>query len=265
LKSTIRTTPRLNDGAYARSDGADDRFNDYFGSLQSIVTSSAQNDSGLFETNLRDERYLPFENSGVVSEWQLQLPANPSRGEPCQFDYETIADVILHLRYTAREGGELLRKGALENLNQMFNAAQGIGSVRLFSVRNEFPNEWIKFQSTPAADRFELKLNLRNEHYPFWSSGRLNKVRRVDILARSSATQVRASIDIFQTAGPDNARRGTLARDATMGNLHVGTLTDLRLKQPNGELADKPTGELSLFFDNRALRDLWIAVTWSGE
>jgi Tc toxin complex TcA C-terminal TcB-binding domain len=36
--------------------------------LQSIVTSSAQNDSGMFETNLRDERFLPFENSGVVSE-----------------------------------------------------------------------------------------------------------------------------------------------------------------------------------------------------
>jgi hypothetical protein len=112
LKSTIRTSQSLRDGSYVRVDVEDGRFNDYFGSLQSIVTSSAQNDSGLFETNLRDERYLPFENSGVISEWQLQLPANPSKGEPCQFDYETIADVIFQIRYTAREGGELLRKGA---------------------------------------------------------------------------------------------------------------------------------------------------------
>lgn len=59
----------------------DGRFSDYFGSLQSIVTSSAQNDSGLFETNLREERYLPFENSGVVSEWQLELPVNPSQSD----------------------------------------------------------------------------------------------------------------------------------------------------------------------------------------
>ncbi len=29
-------------------------FSDYLGSLQSIVTSSAQNDNGLFETNLRE-------------------------------------------------------------------------------------------------------------------------------------------------------------------------------------------------------------------
>ena len=36
----------------------------------------------MFETDLRDEHYLPFENSGVVSEWQLQLPANPGKDGP---------------------------------------------------------------------------------------------------------------------------------------------------------------------------------------
>ena len=69
LKSGIRKMQVLRDGAYAREDAEDERFEDYFGSLQSIVTSSAQSDSGLFETNLRDERYLPFENAGAISEW----------------------------------------------------------------------------------------------------------------------------------------------------------------------------------------------------
>jgi hypothetical protein len=90
LKSSIRKTQMLRGGIYEREDAEDDRFSDYFGSIQSIVTSSGQNDSGLFETNLRDERYLPFEGSGAVSEWQLQLPADPSKGDPRQFDYETI-------------------------------------------------------------------------------------------------------------------------------------------------------------------------------
>ena len=266
LKSTIRKTQNLRDGAYARADSEDGRFNDYFGSLQSIVTSSAQNDTGLFDANLRDERYLPFENSGVISEWQLQLPANPSKGEPRQFDYDTISDVIFHVRYTAREGGGLLRQGALDNLKESFDAAQGAGSVRLFSLQHEFPNEWAKFQSqTPAANqRFELTLNLRDEHYPFWSHGRLNSVKRVDILALSSATPIPGRMDIFQSAGPDEAKKGTLVKDATLGNLLVGQLTDLGLKQPDGELTQKPTGELTLFFENKAVRDLWIAVTWSG-
>jgi hypothetical protein len=98
-KSSIRKETGVGDG-YARQGAEDSRFSDHFGSLQSIVTSTGQNDSGLFETNLRDERYLPFEGSGVVSEWQLELPADVR-----QFNYDTISDVILHLRYTAREGG----------------------------------------------------------------------------------------------------------------------------------------------------------------
>ncbi|MGH9921083.1 MAG: neuraminidase-like domain-containing protein, partial [Nitrososphaerales archaeon] len=42
--------------------------------LESIVTSSAQTDAGLFEVNLRDERYLPFEGAGAVALWMVQLP-----------------------------------------------------------------------------------------------------------------------------------------------------------------------------------------------
>ena len=49
LKSSIRKAPALRDGVFAREDAEDDRFNDYFGNLQSIVTSSSQNYSGLFE------------------------------------------------------------------------------------------------------------------------------------------------------------------------------------------------------------------------
>jgi len=128
LKSGIRKTPVIGD-QYARVDAEDSRFSDSFGSLQSIVTSSAQNDSGLFETNLRDERYLPFENSGVISEWQLQLPADPSKKEPAQFDYNTISDVILHIRYTARNGGGLLRNGAIANLNELIAAGESAGSM----------------------------------------------------------------------------------------------------------------------------------------
>ena len=76
-----------------------DRFADYFGTIQSIVTSVGGNDSGMFETNLRDERLLPFEGAGVESTWKLELPATLR-----QFDYNTISDAVLHVRYTARQG-----------------------------------------------------------------------------------------------------------------------------------------------------------------
>jgi len=60
LRSTIRTSSLLGD-SYARAGGGEDsRFRDFTGAIQSVITSSAQNDSGLFEVNLRDDRRLPF-------------------------------------------------------------------------------------------------------------------------------------------------------------------------------------------------------------
>jgi hypothetical protein len=257
LKSSTRISPNLSGGAYARLDGDDDRFTDYFGSMQSIVTSSGQNDSGLFEANLRDERYLPFENSGAVSEWQLQLPADPSKGEPCQFDYETIADVILHLRYMAREGGGLLRKGAMSNLQEGIAAASAAGSVRLFSLRHEFPTEWAKFKgvSTGAENPVaELRVPLREEHYPFWSKVALKSVHRLDLYART-----RSNLDVFAkllpNGQPDPSSKQTLT--ASLGDLRAGKLTD-------GTLA-KPTDTLTLYLDNKSLENLWVALAWGKE
>jgi hypothetical protein len=240
VNSSIRTTPILRDGKYGREDAEDDRFHDYFGSMQSIVTSSGQNDSGMFETNLRDERYLPFENSGVTSDWLLELPADPSKSDPRQFDYATISDVILHVRYTAREGGSLLRRGAMANLKTLMDEGQ-VGSARLFSVRQEFPTEWAQFQTqTPGANqRFELTLNLRPEHYPFWSQGHLKAVKSLDRLARSSKKPVPAEMYVFDRSELAGARQDPWSRminwiACCMENLLAEQLGSLCRPYPRG-------------------------------
>jgi hypothetical protein len=260
LKSSIRKTAVVGD-QYARVDDDAERFSDSFGSLQAIVTSSAQNDSGLFETNLRDERYLPFENCGAISEWQLQLPADPSKKEPAQFDYNTISDVIIHIRYTARDGGGLLRNGAIARIKELGEEGEAFGSVRLFSVRHEFPTEWAGFlaQTPPANHRHELKLNLRPEHYPFWSRGQLKSVKRVDIRARSAKNDAQIPSSFAIADNPDKsvatANQDTLTKDVNMGNLLAGRLTEIALPAA-------PDTALTLYFDDNALADLWIAVTW---
>ena len=257
LKSGIRRTPVLVDGAYERQGAEDDRFNDYFGSMQSIVTSSGQNDSGLFETNLRDERYLPFEGSGAISEWQLTLPADPSRGDPRQFDYDTISDVILHMRYTAREGGALLRNAAMASLKSLIADAQGAGTTRLFSLRHEFPTEWARFleQEVPGASRFPLTFTIRDVHYPFWSQGHRTDVTSVTLFARSG----QAMVDVFDVADRTDitAKKETLTPDPVYNRLRVG---EVKAFQP---LA-LPTGTFRVFFDDQAIDDLWVAVGWKG-
>ena len=180
-----------------------------------------------------------------------------------QFDYDTISDVILHLRYTAREGGGLLRNGAVANLKTRIEEAQAAGSVRLFSVRHEFPTEWAKFKRVPllgfAIHAAELRLNLREEHYPFWSQGKLEAVKRVEAIAKNAKGEVKV---YYEPNGPVKAM---LTKDKSLGSLWRGQLPNLMVKQPNGEVTEKPTGQITLYFDDNSMEDIWLALAWGKE
>ena len=55
-------------------------------------------DNGMFVLDfIFDNRYFPFEGTGVVSSWRLELPKDTNR-----FDFNTIQDVVLHLKYNAK-------------------------------------------------------------------------------------------------------------------------------------------------------------------
>jgi hypothetical protein len=89
LKNYIRTNPNVVDGyAHAQDDTGvwtdDPRFVESNIPFKAIATSNAQNDSGVFELSFRDERYLPFEGAGAVSEWSLELfsDTSPNFGKP---------------------------------------------------------------------------------------------------------------------------------------------------------------------------------------
>jgi hypothetical protein len=196
LKSSVRHDNAVGD-TY-QPDGNDDaRFRRIFGRVQTIVTSNAQQDSGLFDTNLRDERRLPCEGSGVISTWRLSLPAQFR-----QFDYATIADVILHMRYTARDGGGLLRDACVAELRDALNAikraSSQTGLARLFSLKQEFPTQWYRLTHAggAAGARSEL-IALAKQRFPFLFSG-----------ADIGLTIERIDLCIVPTAG-------TTAQDAT--------------------------------------------------
>jgi hypothetical protein len=62
---------------------------------QQIAVSNGVDDHGMFMLDFRDERYLPFEGTGVVSKWLLTFSPNQSD------IIEALNDIILHVRYTA--------------------------------------------------------------------------------------------------------------------------------------------------------------------
>lgn len=256
LRSSTRVSSLVGDG-YERADTNDTRFSDHLGSVQSIVTSSAQNDSGLFETNLRDERYLPFEYSGAISTWQVRLPADPRNNDPQSFDYATIADVVLHVRFAAREGGKPLRDAAMEALKSRIDAGTSFGSVRLFSMREEFPAEWAKFLGAPAGanGKFALSLSLHKEHFPLWSKDRLGPMKAMQLWARRSDGAPGAALQARLVAGTNKEFPLT------------GAATDLLVSGAvaTGELPASAIGEHTFEFSDKAIRDFWIAVHWAKQ
>lgn len=82
---------------------------------QSVVISTGMEDSGLFRLNFDDELFLPFEGTGAISQWKLEL----SSGQDQLLD--SLSDIILHMRYTASstdsENGEFSRQ-VVQRLNK---------------------------------------------------------------------------------------------------------------------------------------------------
>ena len=174
LKSSLRKSPIPKDGEYARQGSEDDRFVDYIGAVQSIVTSGGNNDSGMFETNLRDERFLPFEGAGAESTWKLDLPKDYRA-----FDYDTIADVILHIRYTARQGVEPTKvKTALDDLFQQANQS---GLALLFSLRHDFPTEWSAFVNDKTLIPAPFTSTIRKDFFPYFAKGKTITITGLDL------------------------------------------------------------------------------------
>ena len=111
-------------------------------SEQQIALSKGVNDAGMFELNFRDDRYLPFEGTGVVSTWELRMPKATNR-----FDFGSISDVIIQVRYTALDGGD----GFSSQVTQQPQVKYYSG-FRFLSLRQEYPAAWQKAANTAAGN-----------------------------------------------------------------------------------------------------------------
>lgn len=208
----ISSRTRIDPGAagdYPMDLSADDaRFQVQSGAVKSIVISGGRDDAGVFAADPRDERYLPFEGSGVISDWNLTLTsAVPT------FTWTTITDVVLHMRYTAREGGELLREAALASLN---DELASLPLRRAFSAKSEFPSEWNAFLHPPEGSaQAELNVSLAEQHFPYFARNTNLKIINLELIAVAKDLANWRSTDIsVTTAG--NVQAATLVGSAAL-------------------------------------------------
>lgn len=83
-------------------------------SNQQIGISHGLDDSGLFQLIFGDERYLPFEGTGAISSWRLELPRSTS-GEQEKL-INSLPDIIVQVRFLAKVGGTAYTEAVLDRL-----------------------------------------------------------------------------------------------------------------------------------------------------
>lgn len=171
---------------YAEDPGNDSRFMYLPGGGQSIATSSAQNDSGMFELNFRDERYLPFEGMGVIGDWSLDLPAKYA-----SYDKATISDVIMHINYTAKYDGGGFKDDVIDYVDDIVGAALPENLKRVFSLKHEFAEDYHQAFLSTVVDGVEnlRKINfaLNHRHFPIFCNGKTINIKEVKVAVIPSA------------------------------------------------------------------------------
>jgi len=199
LASKIRVSPDLEEGYDEIAD--DPRFIREYGVTEAIAMSTAQSDSGLFTLNFDDQRYLPFEFTGAISQWRIAVPP-----ENNQFDLKTLTDVVIHLQYTSREGGNVLRRAA----NEVAQRKLPGNGWRLFDLRQDFADAWSVFQQQRFGQPRSCPLVLSRDMFPFLTGNRDPFICLIEIFIEEPSAEVGEHINLkyYRDAREEKSRCG---------------------------------------------------------
>jgi hypothetical protein len=233
---------------------------------QSVALSSPQNATGVFELQQEPEKLLSFEGLGVDTDWEFRMPKASN-----QFDYRTIADVLITIEYTALDSYDY-RQQVMQELDSRFSAD------RPFSFRHQFADQWWDLHNPeqtpmPMTVRFET----RREDFPPNIQGlRIQHV--VLYFARSANaspdTPEDLRIPVTHQHFTEQGTTGAVGGGATSmegiistrrGN--AGSWASMIGKSPIGvwELALPNTAEIKNLFKNEEIEDILFVITYAGR
>ncbi|XZF16358.1 neuraminidase-like domain-containing protein [Chitinophagaceae bacterium MMS25-I14] len=239
----------------------DPRFVYTFGGSDSIATSAAQNDSGMFEMNFRDERYLPFEGAGAVSTWALELPSKYA-----SFDINSISDVIFHVHYTAKYDGGLAAGANAEIVEKINDVTSGALIPRVFNLKQEFVSEWAAYEDAVNGGNTNavLSLPITIDMFPFFCKGKTVTVTN---------TSAAANNILFKASRVGNTSANntlTLAASSspmvlTFGTAGVQSVPDFTSNKIAATISSTSTYQLNLKITGIApgnIESLWFALIY---
>ncbi|KAF3055499.1 hypothetical protein CFAM422_012995 [Trichoderma lentiforme] len=146
------------------------------------------------------DKYGPFEGAGAISDWHIRLP---SAVRP--FDYDTISDVLLHIKYTAFDGGDDFRQTSESALLKRLATAEGSASVMSIELASEYPNEWQSCVASSNDSTATLDLSSLRSALPYWAQRARAKAENVMLLVTPKpAAAALNKMDLELRTSPSN-------------------------------------------------------------
>ncbi|WP_273327712.1 hemopexin repeat-containing protein [Vallitalea guaymasensis] len=133
---------------------------------QQIVLSPRgeyEDNNGLFELRYDDERYLPFEGTGAVSRWRLEL-----NGKKGSYNPKNLKDVIVNLKYTAKQGGQSFGD-AVRGMLKPYHALHFINMAEIFG------DSWTDFLQSDD----ELAVTITRDMLPNMAGSKIDGIYMV--------------------------------------------------------------------------------------
>jgi hypothetical protein len=226
---------------------------------QSVALTAPRDATGLFDLQpLQNETLLPFEGSGVDTSWSFQMPKAANR-----FDYNSIADVLITLQYTAYDN-DIYRMQVIRTLDST------LLSDRPFSLKQDFADAWWGLNN-PDQNQTPMTVEFRTLATDFPPNLDPLAIKAV-VLYFSQAKDQKFEVDVkkFTLTPPNGAPVGGAATTmngmistrqgngfswlAMLGLAPVGTW---RLELPD-------TTNVRKWFQDGLIRDIACILSYSG-
>jgi hypothetical protein len=230
-------------------------------SPESIALCSPAGATGISPLSPQAETMLlPFEDSGVDTSWELRMDKASNL-----FDYDTIADVLITIEYTALSSDDYRKQ-----LIQSFDPT--VLADRPYSLRNQFSDQWYELHNpdqseTPMTIRLSTTLA---DFPPNIDDVRIRQVLLYFSRGDNPAFEVEVTAFRFKEVGAVGfVGGGATSIDGIISTRrgNAGSWTSMIGKRPAGdwELTLPNTEEMRGRFGDDEIRDVLLVITYAGR
>lgn len=228
---------------------------------ESVALTSPINATGLFElTPQNQEMLLPFESMGVDTMWEFRMPRAAN-----QFDYSTIADVLITIDYTALNDFSY-RQQVIRELED------SISDDRPFSFRHQLPDQWYHLNNAdPAATSITVRFETRRADFsPNIKDLRIQHLVLYFAHADGAAFEVPVThLHFTELGSPGSVGGGATSNEGLISTRsgNAGSWLSMIGKAPFGEweLALPNTTEMRERFKNSEIENILFVITYEGR